>query len=63
MNALRMTHETRPCRMLEGIPLHRLLNAVNQRTAERIQREAQARAFSDSDLTDGEQVFGKAVES
>lgn len=63
MNALRMTHEIRPCMMLEGIPLRLMLTAANQRTAERIQREAQDRTFSDADLTDGERLFGSAVES
>lgn len=63
MNALRMTTETRPCLMLEGIPLRLMLTAARQRTAERIQRESQDRAFSDSDLTDGERLFGSAVNS
>lgn len=63
MNTINMTHEIRPCMILEGIPLRLMLTAANQRTAERIQREAQDRAFTDTDLTDGERLFGSAVNS
>ncbi len=65
MNRMRMTMttETKPCRMLEGIPLRLLLSEANRHAAARAQREAETRAFTDSDLTDGERLFGSAVNS
>jgi hypothetical protein len=63
MKTIRMTTETRPCLMLEGIPLRLMLTDANQRAAERANLEAQERTFTDADLTDGEQVFRKVVNS
>lgn len=63
MNRTRMTIETRPCLMLEGIPLRLLLGEANRHAAARAKREAEERTFTDSDLTDGERLFGSAVNS
>ncbi|MDD4737557.1 MAG: hypothetical protein PHP44_15770 [Kiritimatiellae bacterium] len=63
MNALRMTTETRPCLMLEGIPLRLMLEESSRKITAHIRREAEDRAYADDDLTDGEQVFGKVVNS